>query len=248
MNIYGKNQTGIILTLSQELEALRSQVQSQSAEINQMKTERQELLRRAEAGVYIMQIWHFVPNIYHIILNRHWIIESSSGFCQSSDAVPSSDSSLDATKMTELESRLAAQTTETEKLKVCKITVQQNVYMMSVISEATLHPFLQICSVLDSSLFSIRFEEFFLKFSRLFSSSACWFRRKQRARRRAGWSWSSSWPQPPARWPSCRRRKQSCKRRCKSPRRSRMTCWCCWQTRTRKSTASKRNSKTWERR
>uniref|UniRef100_A0A8C4GRL4 General vesicular transport factor p115 n=1 Tax=Dicentrarchus labrax TaxID=13489 RepID=A0A8C4GRL4_DICLA len=33
-----------------ELEALRSQVQSQSAEINQMKTERQELLRRAEAG------------------------------------------------------------------------------------------------------------------------------------------------------------------------------------------------------
>uniref|UniRef100_A0A8C9XGF8 General vesicular transport factor p115 n=1 Tax=Sander lucioperca TaxID=283035 RepID=A0A8C9XGF8_SANLU len=33
-----------------ELEALRSQVESQSAEINQMKTERQELLRRAEAG------------------------------------------------------------------------------------------------------------------------------------------------------------------------------------------------------
>lgn len=39
------------LTLLQELEALKSQVQSQSAEINQMKTERQELLRRAEAGV-----------------------------------------------------------------------------------------------------------------------------------------------------------------------------------------------------
>lgn len=35
--------------LLKELEALRSQVQSQSAEINQMKTERQELLRRAEA-------------------------------------------------------------------------------------------------------------------------------------------------------------------------------------------------------
>uniref|UniRef100_A0A8D3EAP3 General vesicular transport factor p115 n=1 Tax=Scophthalmus maximus TaxID=52904 RepID=A0A8D3EAP3_SCOMX len=35
------------------LEALRSQVQSQSAEINQLSTERQELLRRAEAGVNI---------------------------------------------------------------------------------------------------------------------------------------------------------------------------------------------------
>uniref|UniRef100_A0A7N6AMX1 General vesicular transport factor p115 n=1 Tax=Anabas testudineus TaxID=64144 RepID=A0A7N6AMX1_ANATE len=68
-----------------ELEALRSQVQSQSAEINQLKTERQELLRRAEAA--------------------------------SSDTVPSSDSSLDAAKMAELESRLAAQTAETEKLK-----------------------------------------------------------------------------------------------------------------------------------
>lgn len=44
------------LTLLQELEALRSQVQSQSAEINQMKAERQELLKRAEAGVNIMQI------------------------------------------------------------------------------------------------------------------------------------------------------------------------------------------------
>uniref|UniRef100_A0A3B4TZ59 General vesicular transport factor p115 n=1 Tax=Seriola dumerili TaxID=41447 RepID=A0A3B4TZ59_SERDU len=36
-----------------ELEALRSQVQSQSTEINQLQTEREELLRRAEAGVNI---------------------------------------------------------------------------------------------------------------------------------------------------------------------------------------------------
>ncbi|XP_051801553.1 general vesicular transport factor p115 isoform X2 [Acanthochromis polyacanthus] len=36
--------------LLQELEALRSQVQSQSTEINQLKTERQDLLRKAEAG------------------------------------------------------------------------------------------------------------------------------------------------------------------------------------------------------
>uniref|UniRef100_A0A671WUZ0 General vesicular transport factor p115 n=1 Tax=Sparus aurata TaxID=8175 RepID=A0A671WUZ0_SPAAU len=70
--------------LLQELEALRSQVQSQSAEINQMKTERQELLRRAEAGVKIMQIGHFISN---------------------------------AAKMAELESRLAALTTDTERLK-----------------------------------------------------------------------------------------------------------------------------------
>lgn len=38
-------------TLFQELEALRGQVQSQSEEIIQLKTERQDLLRRAEAGV-----------------------------------------------------------------------------------------------------------------------------------------------------------------------------------------------------
>ena len=37
--------------LFQELEALKSQVQSQSAEISQLKTEREDLLRRAEAGV-----------------------------------------------------------------------------------------------------------------------------------------------------------------------------------------------------
>ncbi|XP_040892006.1 general vesicular transport factor p115 isoform X6 [Toxotes jaculatrix] len=36
--------------LLKELEALRSQVQSQSAEINQLKTERQELLRSSETG------------------------------------------------------------------------------------------------------------------------------------------------------------------------------------------------------
>ncbi|XP_056266329.1 general vesicular transport factor p115 isoform X2 [Pseudoliparis swirei] len=68
-----------------ELEGLRSRVQSQLAEINQMKSERQELLRRAEAG--------------------------------SSEAVSSSDGAVDAAKMAEVESRLAAQTTEMERLK-----------------------------------------------------------------------------------------------------------------------------------
>uniref|UniRef100_A0A8C2WIK5 General vesicular transport factor p115 n=1 Tax=Cyclopterus lumpus TaxID=8103 RepID=A0A8C2WIK5_CYCLU len=42
-----------------ELEGLRSRVQSQLAEINQMKTERQELLRRAEAGMFFFP-WVFV--------------------------------------------------------------------------------------------------------------------------------------------------------------------------------------------
>lgn len=42
------------LTLSQELEALRSQLQYQSAELHQVKMERQELLRRAEAVVNIL--------------------------------------------------------------------------------------------------------------------------------------------------------------------------------------------------
>uniref|UniRef100_A0AAX7VFE1 General vesicular transport factor p115 n=1 Tax=Astatotilapia calliptera TaxID=8154 RepID=A0AAX7VFE1_ASTCA len=67
--------------LLQELEALRSQVQSQSTEIGQLKMERQDLLRRC------------------------------------SDTLPSSDSSLDAAKMAELESRLGAQTSEMERLK-----------------------------------------------------------------------------------------------------------------------------------
>ncbi|XP_068445310.1 general vesicular transport factor p115 isoform X3 [Clinocottus analis] len=71
--------------LLKELEGLRSQVQYQSAEINQMKAERQELLRRAEAG--------------------------------SSEALSSGDGSVDAAKMAEVESRLAAQTTEAERLK-----------------------------------------------------------------------------------------------------------------------------------
>ncbi|CAN9510290.1 unnamed protein product [Ophioblennius macclurei] len=66
--------------LLQELDDLRSQVQSQSAEITQLKSERQDLLRKAEDGESI--------------------------------TVPSSDSSL-----SELESRLAAQTSETERLK-----------------------------------------------------------------------------------------------------------------------------------
>lgn len=71
--------------LLKELEALRSQVQSQSADISQLKTENQDLLRRAESG--------------------------------SSDAAPSSGGSSDPTKMAELESRLAAQTSESERLK-----------------------------------------------------------------------------------------------------------------------------------
>ncbi|XP_010886670.2 general vesicular transport factor p115 isoform X3 [Esox lucius] len=66
-----------------ELELLRSQVQSQCAEISQLQTERQELIRRAEA----------------------------------TPLAPSSGSSADDAKAAELESRLAAQNTETERLK-----------------------------------------------------------------------------------------------------------------------------------
>ncbi|XP_058496566.1 general vesicular transport factor p115 isoform X1 [Solea solea] len=71
--------------LLKELEVLRSQSQSQSVEIDQLKTEKQELVRKAEAG--------------------------------SSDTVPSSAGSLDTAKLAELESRLTAQTTETQRLK-----------------------------------------------------------------------------------------------------------------------------------
>ncbi|KAM9857260.1 general vesicular transport factor p115 isoform 1-T1 [Aulostomus maculatus] len=69
--------------LLQELENLRSQVQAQSADISQLKTENQDLIRRAE----------------------------------SPGAAPSTDSSSDTAKIAELEGRLAAQTSETEKLE-----------------------------------------------------------------------------------------------------------------------------------
>ncbi|XP_023145461.1 general vesicular transport factor p115 isoform X3 [Amphiprion ocellaris] len=72
--------------LLQELEALRNQVQSQSTEITQLKTERQDLLRKAEAG-------------------------------SSDTAVPTSDGSLDGAKMAELEGRLTAQMSETQRLE-----------------------------------------------------------------------------------------------------------------------------------
>ncbi|XP_045572476.1 general vesicular transport factor p115 isoform X2 [Salmo salar] len=68
-----------------EVESLRSRVQAQCAEISQLQTERQELIRRAEAV--------------------------------SSAPASSSESSTDTVKVSELESRLAAQTTETERLK-----------------------------------------------------------------------------------------------------------------------------------
>lgn len=45
-----------MVDLLQELEALKGQVQSQFVEMNQMKTERQELLRRAEAVVNFAQM------------------------------------------------------------------------------------------------------------------------------------------------------------------------------------------------
>ncbi|XP_038134539.1 general vesicular transport factor p115 isoform X3 [Cyprinodon tularosa] len=70
--------------LLQELEALKKQVQTHLAEIGHLKTERQELLSRAESV--------------------------------SSDTAPPSDSYSDAARA-ELESRLAAQTSEMESLK-----------------------------------------------------------------------------------------------------------------------------------
>lgn len=58
---------------------------------------------------------------------------------QPSDAAPSSDGSFDAAKMAELESRLAAQTTETERLKVCRMTVQQKAVNFCDLWGITLH-------------------------------------------------------------------------------------------------------------
>ncbi|XP_077427416.1 general vesicular transport factor p115 isoform X2 [Vanacampus margaritifer] len=71
--------------LLKELELLRSQVQTQAAEITQLKSDNENLLRGAET--------------------------------ESTGAAPSGDFLSDATKMAELESRLAAQTSEMERLK-----------------------------------------------------------------------------------------------------------------------------------
>lgn len=75
---------------------------------------------------------HMSCHIYHGTLNTCWINKLFPAFSQSSDVVPCSDGSLDAAKMAELESRLAAQTTEMEKLKVCGPTRRR---AMVVISE-----------------------------------------------------------------------------------------------------------------
>ncbi|XP_056442220.1 general vesicular transport factor p115 isoform X5 [Gadus chalcogrammus] len=71
--------------MTQELEALRSQIQSQQAEISQLQTERTELLRRAEA--------------------------------KSSEAGVAGGSSEDSALLADLEGKLAAQTSETDRLK-----------------------------------------------------------------------------------------------------------------------------------
>ncbi|CAL8286849.1 unnamed protein product [Arctogadus glacialis] len=71
--------------MTQELEALRSQIQSQQVEISQLQTERTELLRRAEA--------------------------------KSSEAGVAGGSSEDSALLADLEGRLAAQTSETDRLK-----------------------------------------------------------------------------------------------------------------------------------
>ncbi|XP_061130479.1 general vesicular transport factor p115 isoform X2 [Syngnathus typhle] len=88
--------------LLKELELLRSQVQSQAAEIGQMKSDNADLLRRAETEV---RTGLKNKKIFGVIFNQVEPLQSSSDF-------PS-----DATKTAELESRLAAQTSEVERLK-----------------------------------------------------------------------------------------------------------------------------------
>ncbi|XP_071391930.1 general vesicular transport factor p115 isoform X6 [Centroberyx affinis] len=94
--------------LLKELEALRSQVQSQLAEINRLQTERQELLRRAEAGV-----------------------------STSLDAAPGSEGSTDTAKVAELESRLAAQTSETERLQEARSLLEGRAGLEQQLASAT---------------------------------------------------------------------------------------------------------------
>lgn len=109
----------LLLTLSQELESLRSQVQSQSAEMSQLKTENQDLLRRAETVVTNKPTnKHYDTGAINDPFHLKSIMTWSLVFCQVVDSGPSGDGSVDVIKLAELESRLAAQTSETERLKV----------------------------------------------------------------------------------------------------------------------------------
>ncbi|XP_069385481.1 general vesicular transport factor p115 isoform X5 [Paralichthys olivaceus] len=110
-----KQQTLLQTQLSDKdalINSLKSEA-AQTAEGSAGATENTELLKELEA--LRSQLQSQSSEINQLKTERQELVRRAEA--GSSNAVPSSDSSIDTAKMAELESRLAAQTTETERLK-----------------------------------------------------------------------------------------------------------------------------------
>uniref|UniRef100_A0A8D2ZZ09 General vesicular transport factor p115 n=1 Tax=Scophthalmus maximus TaxID=52904 RepID=A0A8D2ZZ09_SCOMX len=94
------------------IDTLRSEA-SQAAEVSAGGSENEELLKELEA--LRSQVQSQSAEINQLSTERQELLRRAEA--GSSDVVPSTDSTIDAAKMAELESRLSAQTTEKERLK-----------------------------------------------------------------------------------------------------------------------------------
>ncbi|KAM7009065.1 general vesicular transport factor p115 isoform 4-T4 [Tautogolabrus adspersus] len=115
------------------INSLRSE-SSQTAEGSAAESDNSELLKELEA--LRSQVQSQSAEIHQMGTEREELIRRAEA--ASSDAAPSSDGSLDAQKMAELESRLAAQTNETERLKAeAKSLSQSRVELEQQLASAT---------------------------------------------------------------------------------------------------------------
>lgn len=108
-----RKQHTLLQTQLGDKDALINTLRSQTAESSAGGSENTELLKELEA--LRSQVQSQSAEINQMKTERQELLRRAEA--ATSDAVPSSDGSLDAAKMAELESRLAAQTTETERLK-----------------------------------------------------------------------------------------------------------------------------------
>ncbi|XP_044047617.1 general vesicular transport factor p115 isoform X2 [Siniperca chuatsi] len=108
-----RKQHTLLQTQLGEKDTLINTLRSQTAEDSAGGSDNTELLKELE--VLRSQVQSQSAEINQMKAERQELLRRAEA--ASSDAVPSSDGSLDAAKMAEVERRLAAQTTETERLK-----------------------------------------------------------------------------------------------------------------------------------
>ncbi|XP_049900171.1 general vesicular transport factor p115 isoform X5 [Epinephelus moara] len=108
-----RKQHSLLQTQLSDKDALINTLQSEKAEGSAAGSDNTELLKELEA--LRSQVQSQSAEITQMKTERQELLRRAEA--GSSDAVSSSDGSSDAAKITEVESRLAAQTTETEKLK-----------------------------------------------------------------------------------------------------------------------------------